>query len=55
MGYYNCIINNLRESYKNACEEVETKRANALKNILVGLELGGTKKKLMDMLTNLPD
>ena len=35
--------------------EVEAKRAKAIKDILVSLELGGTKKTLMDMLANLPD
>lgn len=54
-GYYSSIINNLRNTYENACQETETKRATAIKNILVNLELGGTKKELMEMLANLPD
>lgn len=55
VSYYNCIINNLRETNREICDEVKAKRETAMKNILVNLELGGTKKELMEMLANLPD
>ena len=35
--------------------EVEAKREKAQKDILVSLELGGTKAELIEMLANLPD
>ena len=53
--HYNCVINNLQKTYDDACLTIEAKRETALKNILVSLELGGTKKELMEMLANLPD
>ena len=53
--YYNCVINNLQKAYDDARRTIEAKRAKAVKDILVSLELGGTKKTLMDMLANLPD
>lgn len=34
---------------------IEAKRAKAQKEILVNLELGGTKAELLEMLANLPD
>lgn len=52
---YNYIINNLREANRKLCDETKTKRETAMRNILVSLELGGTKKELMEMLANLPD
>lgn len=54
-GYYNGTVNALRAAYKEVSDEVKAKRETALKNILVNLELGGTKKELMEMLANLPD
>lgn len=53
--YYNGTVNALRAAYEEVSNEVKAKRETALKNILVSLELGGTKKTLMDMLANLPD
>lgn len=54
-GYYNGTVNALRAAYEEVSDEVKAKRETALKNILVNLELGGTKKELMEMLANLPD
>lgn len=53
--YYNCVINNLQKAYDDACRIIKAKRERAIKDILVSLELGGTKKELMEMLANLPD
>lgn len=53
--YYNCVVNNLQKAYDDACRIIKAKRERAIKDILVSLELGGTKKTLMDMLANLPD
>ena len=55
VGYYNGTVNALRAAYEAVSNEVKAKRETALKNILVSLELGGTKKELMEMLANLPD
>ena len=55
VGYYNGTVNALRAAYEEVSNEVKAKRETALKNILVSLELGGTKKELMEMLANLPD
>ena len=55
VSYYNGTVNALRAAYEEVSNEVKAKRETALKNILVSLELGGTKKTLMDMLANLPD
>ena len=55
VSYYNGTVNTLRASYEEVSNEVKAKRETALKNILVSLELGGTKKELMEMLANLPD
>ena len=55
VSYYNGTVNALRVAYEEVSNEVKAKRETALKNILVSLELGGTKKTLMDMLANLPD
>lgn len=55
ISYYNGTVNALRAAYEEVRDEVEAKRETALKNILVSLELGGTKKELMEMLANLPD
>ena len=54
-SYYNGTVNALRAAYEEVSNEVKAKRETALKNILVSLELGGTKKELMEMLANLPD
>lgn len=54
-SYYNSTVNALRAAYEEVSNEVKTKRETALKNILVNLGLGGTKKELMEMLANLPD
>ena len=45
----------IQEAWHEETAKVEAKRAKAIKDILVSLELGGTKKTLMDMLANLPD
>ena len=45
----------VQEAWHEETTKVEAKRAKAIKDILVSLELGGTKKTLMDMLANLPD
>ena len=55
VGYYNGTVNALRAAYEEVSNKVKAKRETALKNILVSLELGGTKKELMEMLANLPD
>lgn len=55
VSYYNGTVNALRTAYEEVSNEVKAKRETALKNILVSLELGGTKKELMEMLANLPD
>ena len=55
VGQYNGTVNALRAAYEEVSNEVKAKRETALKNILVSLELGGTKKELMEMLANLPD
>lgn len=55
VSYYNGTVNALRAAYEEVSKEVKAKRETALKNILVNLELGGTKKELMGMLANLPD
>ena len=53
--YFTGIINAVRADYEEISNKVKAKRETALKNILVSLELGGTKKELMEMLANLPD
>ena len=55
VSYYNGTVNALRAAYEEVSKGVKAKRETALKNILVSLELGGTKKELMEMLANLPD
>ena len=55
VSYYNGTVNALRAAYEEVSNKVKAKRETALKNILVSLELGGTKKELMEMLANLPD
>ena len=55
VSYYNGTVNALRAAYEEVSNEVKAKRERAIKDILVSLELGGTKKTLMDMLANLPD
>ena len=45
----------IRDKKKKKKAEVEAKRAKAQKDILVSLELGGTKAELLEMLANLPD
>lgn len=48
-------IRPIRDAYLEKKAEVEAKRAKAQKDILVSLELGGTKAELLEMLANLPD
>lgn len=48
-------INKFTEEYTNKREVIEHKREQALTNIILTLELGGTKDVLMSMLENLPD
>lgn len=45
----------IQEAWHEETTKVKAKRAKAIKDILVSLELGGTKKELMEMLANLPD
>lgn len=45
----------IRDAYREEKAAVEAKRAKAQKEILVSLELGGTKAELLEMLANLPD
>lgn len=52
---YGSIVNPIKRANGEACRIVKEKRERALKDILVSLELGGTKKELMEMLANLPD
>ena len=52
--YVDCI-HPIRDAYLEEKAEVEAKRAKAQKDILVSLELGGTKAELLEMLANLPD
>lgn len=56
-GGYTCAdyIRPIRDAYREKKAEVEAKRAKAQKDILVSLELGGTKAELLEMLANLPD
>lgn len=56
-GGYTCAdyIRPIRDAYREEKAEVEAKRAKAQKDILVSLELGGTKAELLEMLANLPD
>lgn len=49
------FIRPIRDAYLEEKAEVEAKRAKAQKDILVSLELGGTKAELLEMLANLPD
>lgn len=52
---YADYIRPIRDAYREKKAEVEAKRAKAQKDILVSLELGGTKAELLEMLANLPD
>ena len=52
---YADYIRPIRDAYLEEKAEVEAKRAKAQKDILVSLELGGTKAGLLEMLANLPD
>lgn len=52
---YADYIRPIRDAYLKERGEVEAKRAKAQKDILVSLELGGTKAELLEMLANLPD
>ena len=52
---YADYIRPIRDAYLEERAEVEAKRAKAQKDILVSLELGGTKAELLEMLANLPD
>lgn len=52
---YGGIANHIKRANEEACRIIKEKRERALKDILVNLELGGTKKELMEMLANLPD
>ena len=52
---YADYIRPIRDAYLEKKAEVEAKRAKAQKDILVSLELGGTKAELLEMLANLPD
>lgn len=56
-GIYTCVdyIRPIRDAWREKKAEVEAKRAKAQKEILVSLELGGTKAELLEMLANLPD
>lgn len=55
-GYtYVDYIRPIRDAWREEKAEVEAKRAKAQKEILVSLELGGTKAELLEMLANLPD
>lgn len=45
----------IRDAYREERAAVEAKRVKAQKDILVSLELGGTKAELLEMLANLPD
>lgn len=48
-------IRPIRDAWREEKAEVEAKRTKAQKEILVSLELGGTKAELLEMLANLPD
>lgn len=52
---YADYIRPIRDAYREEKAAVEAKRAKAQKEILVSLELGGTKAELLEMLANLPD
>ena len=52
---YADYIRPIRDAYLEEKAEVEAKRTKAQKDILVSLELGGTKAELLEMLANLPD
>lgn len=53
--YGDGIVNHIKRANGEAYQTVKDKRERAIKDILVTLELGGTKKELMEMLANLPD
>lgn len=53
--YGDGIVNHIKRANGEACQIVKDKRERAIKDILVTLELGGTKKELTEMLANLPD
>ena len=52
---YADYIRPIRDAYLEEKAKVEAQRAKAQKDILVSLELGGTKAELLEMLANLPD
>lgn len=52
---YTDYIRPIRDVWREEKAEAEAKRAKAQKEILVSLELGGTKAELLEMLANLPD
>ena len=56
-GIYTYVdyIRPIRDAWREEKAEVEAKREKAQKDILVSLELGGTKAELLEMLANLPD
>lgn len=48
-------VNLVEEEFNQQQHDIEQKRKHAIDNIIVTLELGGTKAELMSMLENLPD
>lgn len=52
---YNDPIRPIYLAWRKKKAEIEAKREKAQKDILVSLELGGTKAELLEMLANLPD
>lgn len=52
---YADAIRPIRDGWRKEKAEIEAKRKKAQKEILVSLELGGTKAELLEMLANLPD
>ena len=56
IGFHsNTLYYKADKDYENTVCEVEWKRTNAIRSILVDLELGATKAELMELLANLPD
>lgn len=52
---YSSIVPKTKTEYENAVNKVKEKRSQAIRNIILELELGGTKNDLDALLANLPD
>ena len=53
---FHCVDNSYLpevKEYETYCRELRNKEAKAVKDIIVSMELGGTKKELMEMIAKL--